>query len=459
MNSISLENSTTKEIFLFNWKHAFLIVLFLISQTINPLVSNIGYLGCIILILKGKEYPIKAITLSVFITFLNPEAFSPASLSTALRWGVLFLAFFKAYSKGHGKQSQWAFFLFAFAVYCIVGSFLHSYSFVTSLFKLISFVIGVLAIERSFANCRHYNYTSWFYTLFIVCLVLSLPLIIHLLGYVRKGRGFQGILSHPNAFGIYMAPFIGWVLLGTMFEKSRNKKIFLYILGLVGIGTLIASESRTSVFASIIAILFSIFLQLQKKNFRQSRPIVKIQKILLFITLIFSIVILLFPDNIIFKKFSEFAIKSQNVEDIGVQEALLKSRSELIDLSMKKFKEHPFLGNGFGMPSEREMLNTQFVLGIIPIASAIEKGFLVTAVLEETGVIGFLLVVFFIASYYAIINKTNAVYFSVMFWTSIAVTLGEMVFFAAGGLGLQIFLIMGFARNYSIVTVYKEKYE
>lgn len=148
-------------------------------------------------------------------------------------------------------------------------------------------------------------------------------------------------------------------------------------------------------------------------------------------------------------KITEFAIKRQDVEVEGLGGAVLKSRNELIETSMYRFSKSPLIGNGFGMPSDISELTTNFAFGIIPISSSVEKGFAISAILEDTGALGFLLIIFFLTNFYSLINKSAIVYLSAMFWTSIFVTLGEMIFFAVGGLGLHIFLLMSLARNTS----------
>lgn len=259
----------TSGLFQFKWKYAFVIFAFIFSQAIHPLISNIGYLVCVFFILKGKDNVIKALSLSVLITFLNPGAFPKASLYNILRWLVLISAFGQSiyvYLTKNHKLTKWMAFLSFFILHSLLGSFFNSFSFATSVFKLISFFMGVLAIEFSYTNYRNFNYSSWFYTLFIVCLFLSLPLIIHPLGYFKNSTGFQGILAHPNTYGVYMAPYVGWILVGSIFIKNKKEKFFNLTIGLIGVMTLIASESRTSIFAIIIATIFSIFLLLKKKN-------------------------------------------------------------------------------------------------------------------------------------------------------------------------------------------------
>lgn len=40
--------------------------------------------------------------------------------------------------------------------------------------------------------------------------LLSLPLLVHPLGYLRNGTGFQVILNHPQVFGPTMALLCAW---------------------------------------------------------------------------------------------------------------------------------------------------------------------------------------------------------------------------------------------------------
>ena len=64
----------------------------------------------------------------------------------------------------------------------------------------------------------------WFTTVQAVVIASSLPLILSSAGYFTNGVGFQGILNHPQAFGVYLAPVTA-LLVADTFGGSRASPV------------------------------------------------------------------------------------------------------------------------------------------------------------------------------------------------------------------------------------------
>jgi hypothetical protein len=81
-----------------------------------------------------------------------------------------------------------------------------------SLSKLVGFLVGVFVILMLFQSkdVAPPWLNQWIISLGVAVALVSLPLIFMPLGYVRNGRGFQGILNHPQALGVFLALFVAY---------------------------------------------------------------------------------------------------------------------------------------------------------------------------------------------------------------------------------------------------------
>ena len=109
---------------------------------------------------------------------------------------------------------------------------------------------------------------------------------------------------------------------------------------------------------------------------------------------------------------------------VSVTESLQQSRMGLVQRSMDNFWKYPLTGIGFGVPSNEN---------------------LPAAVLEETGIVGFLLWVTLIVMLFRIVYRQGT---ATQFWllaVCMLVNAGEAIFFAIGGNGLFMWLLVAFA--------------
>jgi hypothetical protein len=115
---------------------------------------------------------------------------------------------------------------------------------------------------------------------------------------------------------------------------------------------------------------------------------------------------------------------------------------------MANFWDHPLTGIGFGAPSDPARFANQLERGPygIPLSASVEKGFMPTAVLEETGIIGAALtILLLLALFVPILRHPDPT----LFWvatTCLLVNFGEMVFFSIGGMGFFFWFVMAFCH-------------
>jgi hypothetical protein len=284
-----------------------------------------------------------------------------------------------------------------------------------------------------------------------VVLFLSLPLLATDLGYFKNGLGFQGILNHPQLYGIFFS--VPAFYLTTKFllrEVTRTPMLTAFLFA--SWVTLIATQSRTSVMAGIFAFIFSaawVAFRNAQAGRLTIRPAFKPAVVVLS-----GLVVVggFFYWNEIGEKSTNFVLKPElgGPTALGsaeyLPEELLRKRTNKIDASWNNFLEAPLTGIGFGVPSNLygSVDSDSEVLGV-PVEMPVEKTFIPTAVLEETGLIGSTLLIIFLVVLASPTLRYGSLSTNVLFFTALFVNLGEMVFFSTGG-GVYFWLCMSLAR-------------
>jgi hypothetical protein len=114
-------------------------------------------------------------------------------------------------------------------------------------------------------------------------------------------------------------------------------------------------------------------------------------------------------------------------------EALTSGRINMVDQQIESFRQHPLIGTGFQVSKELEergITQWQDVL-----SSPIEKGFLPTMILEESGVIGGLLMFAFFVSVIRTFLVRSCYCFLGTFAAFLLTNLGEADFFSTSSCG------------------------
>ncbi len=402
-------------------------------------------------VLKGVDEAIEGLLLALLLVFLNPELNNSGGVASVARWAIIAEATLRiafAWWKNPQRWPSWSKFLLLFIGYTAFTSFLVSWWPIASLAKLVTFSVVVMMTYFGIKLSKK----DWQQNLIIfgsVVTLLSLPLIAMPLGYVRNGHQFQGILSHPQSYGviisILMAVAIGRWLLVPGKRASLWQIILLILMGT----TVLLSGSRTGYFALILAFFFTLLSE------RSSRGIFKRLIFNPFTYFILAITIAYvgvtqpveqFKKLIFERDVSEYAYYGVTIDaNPSALSYLLASRSELIARSWENFLSNPLFGTGFGLPSIRIARDTVSTLAGIPVSIPYEKGFTGTAVLEEVGIIGALLLLGLLISQFKAIHKSQAIAAMLLFLTAIFVNMGESVYFATGGIGLLVHIAIAVA--------------
>jgi len=394
--------------------------------------------------LRGTRQSVEALGIIAFLLILGK---TDVSLG---RWLVLFAAFGRMVWDGllgGQPRSRLTYPLLLFFTTILLFSVLRSPFPLVSGLKVTTFTLGAMVTVTGFYRTRHLKeyWLSWLFTLGVFILLASIPLYGLGAGYAKNDTGFQGILVHPQTFGPVLAPITA-LLTGLYFLRQRTSWIVLICMGL-GWAGMYFSLSRTSILAVLLAaaVMAAIGFTLKANTWAVDlgralgRPLVMIGMLV-----VLSMGVLQWTN--VQSKLESFLAKDDG--GTSLTESLEASRGGLMDKSMANFWDQPLTGIGFGVPSDPEQFDKNLERGPygIPLSASVEKGFMPTAVLEETGIIGagltiLLLVVLFIPT----IGHPDPTLFWVMA-TCLLVNFGEMVFFSMGGMGFFFWIVMGFCH-------------
>jgi hypothetical protein len=313
--------------------------------------------------------------------------------------------------------------------------------------KLTTFTLGTVITATGFYRTRHLAdyWLSWLFTLGVFILLASLPLYGLPAGYSVNGVGFQGILTHPQTFGPMVAPITALVA-GLYFFRQRTSWIILLCVGL-GVVGMYLSLSRTSLLAFLLAGGVTAALGF---SFKPDTWAVDLGRTLgrptVMLGVLTALALVALQWTTIQSDLVSFLAKDSGT--VSPVQALEASRGDLMSTSMANFWENPLTGIGFGAPSDP----VGFAQGIergpygIPLGASVEKGFMPTAVLEETGLIGaFLTIALLIFLFMPAVQHPDPTLFWVMA-TCLLLNLGELVFFSVGGMGFFLWFVMSFCH-------------
>ena len=401
--------------------------------------------GLAVYAVRGPKQAIQALTLLAFMLLLGAKGLSLA------RWVVLFSACGRMVwdSVMLGAPTPRVLKpILLFTLIVLVFSFSESRFPLVSILKGVTFAVGagtvVVALHRT-AHLREY-WMAWFFTLGLFILLASFPLYGTQLGYSRNGVGFQGILSHPQTYGPVVAPFAALLTGLFVFHGVRSWPVLLgSVLAWAGAYT---SGARTAILAALVGL--GITLVVGRFKGRTWQPVIAHALsrsgtlALLFIACLFAAV----QWSTLQEKAMAFLLKDDGVT---VTESLVESRSEPIERSMANFWESPLTGIGFGVPSDLGAFRAEVGAFGLPVSASTEKGFMPSAVLEETGIVGAGLILVLLFVLIQPVVRYGSIPLFWMLMTCLMVNVGEMFFFALGASGLYLWLIMGFCHVHAAV--------
>jgi len=425
---------------------ALLIIPFLLVNKAG-LVGNIIFFGALAaLVFRGGEWPLKVLTLMVLGLICNQWYVPKSQIWTIARFCIppLVLIYSMAdmarLNVSLFRRQYYLWHMLFIAVSAIL-SIMTGYLVHISLLKLLNYSVGTTAIFAQVAiqRARRRDLTEWFVTLIVVIVILgfaSLPLGI---AYNAKHFGedmrtyyFNGPFYHSNTMGPFAALIALYLTCVYLFGRYRNRWICgLSILSFVYFMRL--SQSRTS-FAALLAGL-AVLLVLTFLLHRRRQILLRLnirRSTLILGGLGFAAVLALVDVGTggqLSKAVTTFINKGTDREEVDLEQ-VLASRKGRIEMSWENFEQSPLIGIGFELSTEQWFQENASVF-----YAPVEKGFLPTAVLEQSGIIG---AIFFVGTLIAMIRylaSTMNVPGLVMFIGFLIVNCGEVMYFGVAGHG------------------------
>lgn len=385
---------------------------------------------------------------------ISPGIAPPASFGSVGRYAVVMGAFVAVLVRsgilsGQLKASKIVLSTVGLGLFFVIHSLFISSMPDVSILKAVSWLLVTTTLLSAWSGLPHEEREKLFRQLYlglVAIMVFSAPLLVFPLGYLRNGSGFQGILSHPQAFGPTMA-ILGAIAASKLFAEKKPSWQYLVVFG-VSLLFIMASEARTAGVALIIGLILAIgsVRMFSGQQVRTVLPGLRSRRLWALAGAVLCVGVIFAPQ--IADKVSNYISKSGRAGSVeSIAQAYEQSRGGLIDRLVINIKENPLTGIGFGIGSEPELMIVERdpVLGL-PVSAVVEKGVLPLVVVEELGIPGALLVFawLFWLLRQAVLSGVTAV---ALIGTTLLINMGESTFFSPGGLGMLILIAVCWAGS------------
>lgn len=423
----------------------------LAARLLSSATADLSFLILAVYAFRGRPQTIQALALSWLFIMLNPAIAPNAALGEIGRYavlfaGVLFIALRKRVKLGR-TDSSFMIMTILLGTYFFAHSLIFSAMPDVSILKAVTWMVSMATLIAAWSGLtldQSLLLQRWLMGFLIIILLSSLPfLAIPSVGYLTNGSGFQGILNHPQAFGLVMALFgalvLGWVLA----QKHPRLKDIVLMLGCFGL--IVMSEARTAGFALVFGVGFAVFSVslLSGKPLSLLAPALRSQRFLLLIFIGFLVAVVMSSqlDEVI----NQFIHKGGQAQGGGLIEAYDESRGFKMDEMLENIEAQPFYGIGLGVASNPNYryVGRDPVFGL-PVKAPVEKGVMPLAVLEEVGIPGFILVGIWIMALLRHATARGVSTLSVVM-VGLFLNMGEFTLFAPGGFGMLLLILFAWA--------------
>lgn len=366
----------------------------------------------------GTKQAIKGLCLCFLLLNANTVFFPLSYYAVYLRYLVFLVAGMTLVFKGikAEKFNSYPIYLtFLMAALFILHSVFFSQIIEVSILKLTIWTFIFTSLQVGWSRLNQPDLIEmerWIKNFIISIGILSLlALIFPIESYSHNQMSFQGILSHPQLFGLVCSASIVFIF-HYYYEKSKPFKLITLFLFLF---LIYLSQSRTA----ILSLLPLILITFRKKN---------IHFLIILITIISLII--LWDNNFIIN----FFIKHDTKEISDIFDIYINSRRIIIEPMLNNISNYP-MGIGFGIPSFFEESNNAVKLFKIPIYFPTEKGNLYLSIFEEVGLVCFIIFMIWLLCL-LLISYKNSFSGLLIILVILFSNFGEATFFAMGGFGL-----------------------
>lgn len=265
---------------------------------------------------------------------------------------------------------------------------------------------------------------------------------------------FIGMTNQSQCMGPVVALLSCFVLSDLLFSIKKPDKLYILLLACAPI-LIYKTSSRTAMCTYIAANLMVLYFFFQARGIT-SRWRSRVFSGFMFITVLCLAALL--ASTSARQGVIGFALKygteGKSAADISFKE-VTSTRQGLMDRAIDNFKKSPAIGNGFQVS---EIMQDMKVNSIVQLLSApVEKGVWVTAVLEEGGVCGMILVLIFISVMMVTLVRSKAYLGFGMFFTMVMSNLGEFSIFSMSYIGGFMWAMLFLALNLDVARLRERK--
>lgn len=425
----------------------------LVLRLASEPTANISYLVIAAYALSGRAHAVRALALSWLFTMLNPGLVPEASATSVGRYAVLFMAaasvvLHSGFLVRYLRVRPFVLLTFLLGLFITGHSMLFSPMADVSVLKALSWMVAMTTLVAAWLGLTEAQRRELSQQIFgglVLILLLSLPLAFTSVGYLRNGTGFQGILSHPQAFGPAMALLGAWTAARMLGEPRPSWRIVA--LAGASLCAVLMSEARTAGLAMLLGAGLSVLLApgFAGRSVARIAPGLRSVRVwgVLFVVLMGSLVVA----PVVVGVAENYITKSGRAQFGGLLEAYDRSRGRLIDVMLNNIEERPLTGIGFGVASDPTLMIVErdSIFGL-PVGASIEKGVMPLAVLEELGIFGAAFVAFWLLWLLRGSASGGLAPFAVCL-TVLLINMGESILFSPGGMGLLPLILLGWAYS------------
>jgi len=436
-----------------SWPLALLFTALLAGLCVSPVAVTVAVIGLLVWALIGPLQALQALLLAIIVKYLNPGLVHFGGEAGFLLWLVPLAAGVRVLPRLRTQHLRILAFVWAFALAAGILSLHSSPAVAISVMKLITFVwviSTVIVAYGSLASRQIETLTTWFWTLAITVIGLSaLTRAVPGIAFLRNGLGLQGILNHPQALGIFTAPIAAILLARLALTRESIKLLDAIVLAGVWI-VMIMTQARTAAVAAALGVLIALLTRLIRT--RHSGVQAGIGKIAAVMACGGAmLVVALFTVSDLSGSVASFLLKRSDTQDVS--DAFQQSRGGAILGQWQNFLSAPWAGHGFGVYADGYFPAGVVEFAGIPISAPVEKGFVPTAVLEETGVLGGTLFFLMLWACARDVWRNADLCWIAAFVTCLAVNIGEAVILSPGGIGLYLWVLIGLAITKAQTTM------
>lgn len=427
------------------------VVSLVVMRIASTPTANLSFFLLAAYALFGRAQAIQALALSWLFTMFNPGIAAETTAVAVGRYAVLLAAtasvFLRSWRfRNRIKVRPATLATLLLGLFFVVHSLLFSPMVDVSILKAVSWTLAMSTLIAAWAGLSVGDRDTVVQFIFgglILVMLVSLPLLLLPVGYLRNGTGFQGVLNHPQAFGPTMALLGAWAA-GHLLGEKRPAWLQIALTGICLV-LVVLSETRTAGLALLLGLGLAVLLTpgFAGVPIRVALPGLRSKRTFLVAALAIAGVVV--AGAKLESAVTNFISKSGRAEAGTLLAAYEGSRGMLIERMWSNITAKPLQGIGFGVASDPLMMEIERdpVFGL-PVGAPVEKGVLPVAVLEEVGVIGFFAVFLWVFMLMRRSARGGFVPVAVGL-TALLMNMGETTLFSPGGMGMLSLILFGWA--------------